>query len=181
MEDEVELRIPIFRAPPNIYFVYYDDEGNITDITNEKKGIGNYLEKSHNDVIEFLDGKKHISNFQIKILEGQSKIFQKSRSKSIYKDLFIIEENIKAECLVKIGPKHLVIKASTITDNDNRTLKFFIVDSKNLNFLIKTITVSFDDLNLGKKIAFNFDIKKHKIVTKKFFNSYGIIYNGKKN
>ena len=69
MEDETELRIPVFKAPPNIFFVYYDDEGNITDITNEKKVSGNFLEKSYKDVVEFLDGKKQLSNFQIKILK----------------------------------------------------------------------------------------------------------------
>lgn len=177
MEDETELRIPVFKAPPNIFFVYYDDEGNITDITNEKKVSGNFLEKSYKDVVEFLDGKKQLSNFQIKILEGKTKIFQKTKLKLVYKDLIILPENSKAECVVQICSQHIELKTDAKLDNDQRILKFFIVDTKNLNFLIKTINVSLHDLCLGKKVVFQFDVKKHRIVTKKFFSSYGIIYN----
>lgn len=176
--EEVELRIPRFVQPPNIFYVYYDDDGNLISITNEKKQVGNYVEKLFDDVKDFLNGDKQLTNFQIKIINGSTKISKKIESRPVYKDLIVIDDCLSADLTVMINEGVLTFKLhdNIVSNQDNRNFKFYIVDKQNLNFLLKTCTVSFNDLKVGKRVMFKFDRYRHRIVTKKVFDTYGIIH-----
>ena len=55
------------------FFVYYDEEGNILSITNEKKTQGQYLEVEESEVQDFLNGSKSFSQFKIHSLTTGNK------------------------------------------------------------------------------------------------------------
>jgi len=177
LSEEERQRTNAMFFKPNIWFVYYDERGNILAITNEKKPEGNFVEVSEDLVLDFLTGKKNYLNFTIK---GQDVFEERPITKvSHYKDLLVVGDDANAEFRIKVldNQIHFVLK-SEIKDQyqHSGTLQFFIVDKHDHNFLLETMNVKMEELvSLGVILPFAYDMGKVDIITRSFFNSYGIV------
>lgn len=162
------------------FFVYYDDDGNITSITNEKKSSGEYIEADESEVQDFLNGSKDFTKFKISSLSSGTKQIKLASDNSIlvYKDFYIVNKSK--------GDEQVIIECNTkdfcwnIKLNDKAQLldfSFYVCKKDNLNFLIRevkvpakqTFSIPFDS-NLENKI------NELIVLTKQVHKSYGLNY-----
>lgn len=181
MESRV-IELPPLVLSPNNFYLYYTEEGDIVSLTNEKMEEGNYIQVSEKFVIDFLESKKEIRNFKVKISDQISLEQKVSNVKNNY-DYYIIPVNSNAKLIINIHHSNLFLKIKDFEKafvvQDNRIFNFTIVDQKNLNFVKKVFGFTLDELIKGVKVNYKFNIKKELIVTMKEFDSYGLIYDQK--
>jgi hypothetical protein len=162
------------------FFVYYDDDGNITAITNEKRPSGNFLETDESEILDFLNGSKDFTKFKITSLSsGTKQIKLATESTSlIYKDFYIVG---KANDTEQVLIFHDVFNScwNISLDSQAKQVDFslYICKKENLNFLIREIKVP---ARKNVLIPFDLDIEKNisnlMILVKKIHQSYGIKY-----
>lgn len=162
------------------FFVYHDDEGNITSITNEKRSTGEFIEADEAEIADFLNGSKDFTKFKIQNLtSGTKKIKLASEtSELVYKDFYIINKSD--------GTEQVVIEHNSanfcwnIKLNDSAQLlnfSFYICHKDNLNFLIKEIKVPAKKIfSLPFENKIEEQINDFVILTKRLHKSYGINY-----
>lgn len=181
MESRVITLPPLVLAPNNFY-LYYTETGDIISLTNEKLPEGNYIQVSEKFVIDFLESKKEIRNFKVKISD-QVRLEQKFNDVKYNYDYYIIPYNANAKLTVSINKTNLKFKLNkfekTFVVNDKRIYDFYIVDKKNINFLKKTISFTLNDLIKGVKVDYKFNTEIELISTMKEFDTYGLIYDKK--
>lgn len=176
------IELPPLILAPNNFYLYYTEEGDIISLTNEKLPEGSYIQVSEKFVVDFLESKKEIKNFKVKISD-QVRLEQKvSDIKNNY-DFLVIGYNENAKLTITVNRTNLKFKLNnfekTFVVNDKRTYSFAIVDGKNLNFVKKIIGFTLNELVKGVKFDYKFDTKQEIIVTIKEFDSYGLIYDKK--
>ena len=84
------------------FFVYHDEEGNITSITNEKRSTGEYIEAEESEISDFLNGVKDFTKFKINSLSSGSKQIKLTHDSSalVYKDFYIVSNSIENEQVI---------------------------------------------------------------------------------
>jgi hypothetical protein len=179
------IELPPLTLRPNNFYLYYNEQGDILSLTNEKLSEGNYIEVSEKFVVDFVESKKEIKNFKVKISD-RIQLEQKSVTVKNFYDLCVINKVSNSDSvnlLITVSKGSLTFKLnnfeSSFIVNDKRIYKFFVTDSSNLNILKKSIELTLDNLKSGKKVKYNFDKNTDVIVTVKEFDSYGIIYDTK--
>jgi len=176
------IELPPLVLAPNNFYLYYTEDGDITSLTNEKLSEGNYIQVSEKFVIDFLESKKDIKNFKVKISD-QVSLEQKQNSIKNNYDFLIIGYSEESKLTITINNTSLNFQLNdfetTFVVKDTRTYSFAIVNQKNLNFVKKVVNFTLKDLVNGVGLDYAFDLKNELLVTKKEFDSYGII-NGKK-
>lgn len=176
------IDLPPLVLSPNNFYLYYNEEGDILSLTNEKLPSGNYIEVSEKFVIDFLESKKEIRNFKVKISD-QVKLEQKDIESRNYFNLVLIKENKDAKLLITIKDDSLFFCLQnfekTFVINDKRQYGFAIAVESNLNFVKCIFGFTLDQLMDGVKIDYKFDKEKEILITTKEFESYGIVYDKK--
>lgn len=174
-------------------FVYFDNSGTITSISNRKSEDTNemfaYFELD--DVIPFIDGTEKFTDFTVKrsanplvyeIVKYKVKLKQRNVENQISKimssgDGDIIVELTDDAIVISANPD-LVIK-SNVDKNQSVVIAgtdahpFFITHKDKPEFVISTQLVKFSDLLSGEKVTINYDYKYNiSVYTRKYFDSY---------
>ena len=162
------------------FFVYHDEEGNITSITNEKRSTGEYIEAEESEISDFLNGVKDFTKFKINSLSSGSKQIKLTHDSSaiVYKDFYIVSNSIENEQVIITHNNKT--KSWNIKLNDDAqllTFSFYVCRKDNLNFLIREVTVP------PKKtfsIPFSYVVEQQSdeliVLAKRVHESYGINY-----
>lgn len=173
------IELPLIEFATQSFYLYYDDEGNITDLINYKKDQGNYIEVSENFVKEFRSSSKSITSYTIK-LGNKVKLEKKIIERNLGSLLIIPEVSENTEVVIRIIDKFIKFGLSNAdiykTVTLSQSYSFYIVDSYNLNFIKDQIKISYTQLVNGYSYLYKFNKEKELIVTKKYFDSYGLKY-----
>jgi hypothetical protein len=173
------INLPPLVLSPNNFYLYYNEDGDILSLTNEKLSDGNYIEVSEKFVIDFLESKKEIRNFKVRISD-QVKLEQKNIESKNHFNFIVIRENKNAKLLITVKPDSLIFCLQnfekTFVINDKRHYGFAIVSDSNLNFVKKILGFTLDQLMNGITIDYRLEKGKDILITTKEFESYGIIY-----
>jgi hypothetical protein len=158
------------------FFVYYDEEGNILSITNEKKTQGQYLEVEESEVQDFLNGSKSFSQFKIHSLTTGNKGIKLAADTFdlVYKDFCYVLSNKESEVDVIHNSN---IKSWEVKLSSNLVptkMEFFICKNEDVNFLIRTFTVNQKNNIVKFESNLENDINDLIVLTKKVYNSYGL-------
>lgn len=176
------IELPPLVLSPNNFYLYYNDEGDITALTNEKLEQGTYIQVSEKFVIDFVESKKEIKNFKIRVTDQVQLEHKNTFVKNFYNYL-VLYSMPDAKCTVTITKKSLKFKINNFEKtgklNDKKIYMFSIVDQQNLNFLKSTVFFSLKELVKGVKFDYKFDVKSEIIVSSGEFESYGLIYDKK--
>ena len=162
------------------YFVYYDDNGNIYTITNEKKSEGNFLEVDDFEVTDFLTGVKDFAKFKIQTLvSGKKKIEEASvvHEQLVYKDFCLIGfDNPQPEMQIMHDTNNEKWSFSVPNGSKVATTEYYICKSTDFNFLVRTIKVPPVE-NYSIKFETDYELTLDSIIllTKKIYKSYGIV------
>lgn len=174
-----EIELPLIEFPSQSFYLYYDDEGNITDLVNYKKDSGKYIEVTEDFVKEFRAGSKSITSYVIK-LGNKVKLEKKLIEKSLGSFLIINEFKGNPEIIITITSKTIKFGFSNPEVYKNMSLSqiytFYIVENCNLNFIKAKVKISYEQLVVGYTHLHKFNKNEELIVTKKYFDSYGIKY-----
>jgi len=174
-------------------FVYFDNSGTITSISNRQSEDTNemfaYFELD--DVIPFIDGTEKFTDFTVKrsanpliyeIVKYKVKLKQRNVENQISKimssgDGDIIVELTDDAIVISANPD-LVIK-SNVDKNQSVVIAgtdvhpFFITHKDKPEFVISTQLVKFSDILSGEKVTINYDYKYNiSVYTRKYFDSY---------
>jgi len=174
-----KIKLPSIELPSQTFYLYYDDKGSITDLTNYKKDIGNYVEVTEEFVKEFRSSSKSITSYTIK-LGNEVNLEKKLIERDLGSFIIISQVNRNPEVIITITEKFIKFELSNLEVHKKiklfQTYTFYIVDSSNLNFIKEQIKISYEQLLMGYVYFYKFYKNKELIVTKKFFESYGIKY-----
>jgi len=174
-----DIELPLVEFPIHKFYLYYDEEGNITDLLNYKKDMGNYVEVTEEFVTEFRSSSKSITSYTIKV-GNNVKLEKKQVERNLGSYLIISETTELTEVVILVTNNNIKFSLSNVevhrTFSLNQSYNMYIVDSYNLNFVKATIKIMHDQLVAGYVYPYNLDKEKELIVTKKYFDSYGIKY-----
>lgn len=176
-EEERQRTLTMFAAP-NIFYVYYDDNYNIYSITNEKKDSGNFVETTEALVKDFLEGRKDYKNFKVKGSSNKQFVENQVHVKSVYKDfLVIMPSKTTPDLALSISDNKIIFKINSDISGYSGNLQFFIVNKNDYNCLFETLDLNLEDIQLHGSIEkpLNYNFENIAILTKNFFNSYGIV------
>lgn len=162
------------------FFVYHDEEGNITSITNEKRSTGEYIEAEESEIADFLNGSKDFTKFKIQSLTSGTKQIKLASDSSalVYKDFYIVNNSDGQEQVSIIhNSKNLCWEIKLNDTAQMVDFNFYICRKENLNFLIREIKVPAKKIFL-EPFEYNIEQKVDQLIilTKKIHKSYGISY-----
>ena len=176
---------------PTCMFVYYDELGNVTAISNEKNDSLLYAEVPEFKVIDFLSGAKDLSKYKIDYFTFNKDDYKETSlidiptnliyivpfsKKEDKKDITIVHNKetktwsfILNELGIDIVKKHNVYKP----------YRFYIIKDNNPQFLLSTIELTGEELLESPSVAFKSKFENHVktvgVATMKEFNSYGLL------
>ncbi len=158
------------------FFVYYDDEGNITSVTNENRAQGKYLEVEEEEVKDFLNGSKSFTQFKIHSLTSGNKGIKLATDTTdlVYKDFCfvspkedsdvdVIHDSINRAWEIKLNARLVPTK-----------MEFFICKNEDINFLIRTFIVDQKSNTVKFESNVENNINNLIVLTKKVYDSYGL-------
>jgi Uri superfamily endonuclease len=188
-EEEI-LQAHAVSAISNTMFVWHNEEGTITGISNYPSD-GSYLEVSKDRLVDFLSGKKdycryHIDYFKfdeaLRIKDGSIEI-----SSALIYEIPKITEVGDTECTIihDINNKRWKLLLSdsakqVITQINPDTLFYFHLTSiKDPHYLYRTMKVSASAMMSGATTSFKTDfentLSNFSVATFGYFKSYGIL------
>lgn len=158
------------------FFVYYDDEGNILSITNEKQKEGQFLEVEEKEVQDFLNGSKPFTQFKIHNLTTGNKGIKLATDTSslVYTDFCYVQSDVEGDVNVT---HNSIDKCWEIKLNYNlspKKMEFFICKNDDINFLIRKILVDQKNNVVKFESTLEDDIDNLTVLTKKVYSSYGL-------
>lgn len=175
----------------NVFYVIYDDNSNVLEISREFNEGDNYFVIEPKKVIDFLLGRKSVQGYYVKknhlgvySLEPKQDNFQKE----LYNDMCDIFDSSEHDELTVIHDSRNTQWIFSISDDLKDTidivhyskiLQFYICLNNQHNFLIRTMSFKVEDLiHTPVKIPFDtkfeYDFGTLKLVSKKYFNRVGI-------
>jgi glyoxylate utilization-related uncharacterized protein len=178
----------------NDYLVYFDKTtGAIICITNEERtNLDSFIKMPYDDVKPFLEGKQNFNNFKI-VLDKNELIMinvnEEMRTDINFNSLQIVPDATADFSLIvenHLDTKHwaFVVRPDVVRKLEKQqldvTLDFYLYMHQNKNFHIRTISVTLAQLLSDKKYFIPHlhaaEGKKDnvKILTKRFFDTYGI-------
>lgn len=183
----------LMNPTPAVYYVYFDDEGNIDAITNEKRAESsfNVAEVNYNTAEIFLTGKANFINYRLTLSNKNSYVFVKKIGESDVglNTLNTIYEQPTEDtaCIVEWN-KHTKTWQLYLQNDNAVTTRLsvnltFYVSLVNRNFLVRTIKLDMKDFSNNQKVTIPFssevenDISKIVVSTRRFFDSYGLVIN----
>ena len=183
----------LLNPTPTVYYVYFDNDGNVDAITNEKRleTTLNVAEVDYKTAEIFLTGKANFINYRLTLSNKNSYVFvKKSSDLDVGLNTLSMVEQLPDEetaCIVEWNGKEkewqLYLKNDSTTTTKLSVNLMFYVSLLNRNFLVRTIKLDINDLADNQKVTIPFisdiesDISKVRVSTRKFFDSYGLIIN----
>jgi hypothetical protein len=167
------------KLPEIKFYLYYDNNGNIIELLNYKKDSSNYIEVSEQFVTEFRESGKELHSYSLKI-DDSPKVVKRLENIQIGHLFKILTTDDSADFLICINNSRILFKIKNFDFYSNLAENFkhffFIVDKNNLQFLKKTVTINHKDLEQGYEVDHSFDFNKEVLLTRKYFESYGLVY-----
>ena len=176
---------------PTCMFVYYDESGNITAISNEKNDSLLYAEVPESKVTEFLSGDKSFSKYKIDYFTFNKEDYKEELLIDIPANLIYIVPFSKKEDEKDITIVHnketktwsFVLNESGVDivkkQNLFKPYRFYIIKDNNPQFLLSTIELTGNELLETPSVAFKSKFENHVktvgVATMKEFNSYGLL------
>jgi hypothetical protein len=176
---------------PTCMFVYHDELGNITAISNEKNDSLLHVEVPESKVIDFISGTKDFSKYKIDYFTFNKEDHKEEPLIDIPTNLIYIVPLSKKEDEKDITIVHnkenrtwsFVLNESGIDivkkQNCFRPYRFYIIKDNNPQFLLSTIELTGDELLTKPSVAFKSKFENHintvGVATMKEFNSYGLL------
>ena len=176
---------------PTCMFVYYDESGNVTAISNEKNDSLLYVEIPESKVIDFISGAKDFSKYKIDYFTFNKEEYKEEPLIDIPTNLIYIIPFSKKEDLKDIIITHdKETKTWTFTLNESgidivkkqnsfKPYRFYIIKNNNPQFLLSTIELTGNELLQSPTVAFKSKFENHVntvgVATMKEFNSYGLL------
>ena len=176
---------------PTCMFVYYDELGNVTAISNEKNDSLLYAAVLESKVIDFVSGAKDFSKYKIDYFTFNKDNYKEEQLIDIPTNLIYIIPFSKKEDLKDITLTHdKETKTWTFTLNESgidivkkqnsfKQYRFYIIKNNNPQFLLSTIELTGDELLQSPTVAFKSKFENHVktmgVATMKEFNSYGLL------
>lgn len=176
---------------PTCMFVYYDESGNVTAISNEKNDSLLYAEVPESKVIDFLSGEKSFSKYKIDYFTFNKDAYKAELLIDIPTNLIYVIPFSKKEDIKDITITHdketktwtFVLNESGVEvvkkHNIFKPYRFYIIKDNNPQLLLSTIELTGEELLQSPSVAFKSKFENHVktagIVTMKEFNSYGLL------
>ena len=176
---------------PTCMFVYYDESGNVTAISNEKNDSLLYTEVLESKVIDFVSGAKDFSKYKIDYFTFNKDDYKEELLVDIPTNLIYIIPFSKKEDEKDITILHdketktwsFVLNELGIDvvkkQNSFKPYRFYIIKDNNPQFLLSTIELTGEQLLESPSVAFKSKFENHVktvgIATMKEFNSYGLL------
>ena len=176
---------------PTCMFVYHDELGNITAISNEKNDSLLYVEVPESKVIDFISGAKDFSKYRIDYFTFNKEDYKEEPLIDIPTNLIYIIPFSKKEDEKDITVVHdKETKTWTFTlnelgidivkkQNSFKPYRFYIIKDNNPQFLLSTIELTGDELLQSPIVPFKSKFENHVntvgVATMKEFNSYGLL------
>ena len=161
------------------FYVYYDSEGNITAVSNEKRSSGDFIEAEESEVKDFLTGIKDFTKFKITNLSSGTKTIKLNSDSStlVYKDFYIISKSKNDEQVIITHDSNNKCWIVKVDSNEFLEFSIFISQKNNLNFLIREIKVPAKKfVSIPFESYFENDIKNIIVIAKKTYKSFGLNY-----
>ena len=172
-------------------FVYHDELGNITAISNEKNDSLLYVEVPESKVVDFISGAKDFSKYRIDYFTFNKEDYKEEPLIDIPTNLIYIIPFSKKEDEKDITVVHdKETKTWTFTlnelgidivkkQNSFKPYRFYIIKDNNPQFLLSTIELTGDELLQSPIVPFKSKFENHVntvgVATMKEFNSYGLL------
>lgn len=174
-------------------FVFYDSDKNIKVISSDIASYKHYdhFKIDYNLALDFLSGKKLIEHYYVK--HNSLNIFSLEKKHivtytNVYSDFIKAEKNnsdanliIKFDNLLNQYTLALVdvIKGSIDQSEYNKILKFYVVKSDQINWILNSFDIKLQDLiNENQVIKFNSTYESSldniEIITRRYFDTIGI-------
>ena len=176
---------------PTCMFVYYDELGNVTAISNEKNDSLLYAEVLESKVIDFVSGAKDFSKYKIDYFTFNKDDHKEKPLIDIPTNLIHIIPFSKKEDEKDITIVHnketktwsFILNESgiNVVKNQNRfkPYRFYIIKDNNPQFLLSTIELTGEELLESPSVAFKSKFENHVktvgVATMKEFSSYGLL------
>ena len=176
---------------PTCMFVYHNESGNITAISNEKNDSLLYVEVLESKVIDFISGAKDFSKYKIDYF---------TFNKEDHKEEPLIDIPINLIYIVPFSKKEDKKDITIVHDKESKTwsfilnedgidivkkqncfkpYRFYIIKDNNPQFLLSTIELTGDELLTNPSVPFKSKFENHintvGVATMKEFNSYGLL------
>lgn len=188
--EQLEQALAVSRMSTDM-FVYYDELGNVTGISNEKNESLMYAKVDESKVTEFLSGAKDFSKYKIDYFTFNKDEFKSLPLVEIPTNLIYIVPFIKKEDTTDIVITHdkenkrwsfnLSQLGIEVVKQQNlfKPYRFYIIKDSNPQFLLSTIELTGAELletpSVGFKSKFENHVKTVGVATMKEFNSYGLL------
>ena len=188
--EQLEQALAVSRMSTDM-FVYYDELGNVTGISNEKNESLMYAKVDESKVTEFLSGAKDFSKYKIDYFTFNKDEFKSLPLVEIPTNLIYIVPFIKKEDTTDIVITHdkenkrwsfnLSQLGIEVVKQQNlfKPYRFYIIKDSNPQFLLSTIELTRAELletpSVGFKSKFENHVKTVGVATMKEFNSYGLL------
>jgi hypothetical protein len=176
---------------PTCMFVYYNESGNVTAISNEKNDSLLYVEVLESKVADFLSGAKDFSKYKIDYFTFNTEDYKIEPLVEIPTNLIYIIPQCKKEDIKDIIVFHdkenncwsFTLNKSGIETVKKHNLykpyRFYIIKDNNPQFILSTIELTGADLLENPSIAFKSKFENHVktvgVATMKDFSSYGLL------
>jgi uncharacterized protein YuzE len=188
--EQLEQALAVSRMSTDM-FVYYDESGNVTGISNEKNESLMYAKVDESKVTEFLSGAKDFSKYKIDYFTFNKEDHKEEPLIEIPANLIYVVPFVKKEDIIEIVITHdkenktwsfnLNESGVDIVKKQNlfKPYRFYIIKDNNPQFLLSTIELTGEELLESPTIAFKSKFENHVktvgIATMKEFNSYGLL------
>jgi len=181
----------------NLYFVYFNEDGNIDAITNEKKLNSklNCIEFDYKRVEKFFKTTENFINYKVSLVDKDTPtIVKKTEDAGINTNFLIPINKLPSNDTTLIIQWDRATKSWIFKIDDayklqlkelglNAQLLFFITLKINQNFLIRSISINITNLvktgtiNVEWITPVEQEFHKLSVTTRRFFDSYGIQVN----
>ena len=176
---------------PTCMFVYYNESGNVTAISNEKNDLLLYAEVPESKVVDFISGARDFSKYKIDYF---------TFNKDDHKEESLVDIPTNVICLVPFSKKEDDKNITIIHNKETKTwsfildelgidivkthnlykpYRFYIIKDNNPQFLLSTIELTGEELLESPSVAFKSkfenQVKTVGVATMKEFNSYGLL------
>ena len=176
---------------PTCMFVYHDELGNITAISNEKNDSLLYVEVPESKVVDFISGAKDFSKYRIDYFTFNKEDYKEEPLIDIPTNLIYIIPFSKKEDekdITVVHDKETKTWSFTLNEsgidivkkqNSFKPYRFYIIKDNNPQFLLSTIELTGDELLQSPIVPFKSKFENHVntvgVATMKEFNSYGLL------
>ena len=186
-KEELDQALAVSYIHPNMY-VYYNDYGNITSISNVKQTDTEYLEVPEAKLIDFLSGKKDFSRYKIDYFKFNRENIKQEADIDTSQNLIYIVPLVDdySKDVTIILNKQKLFWSFVLSNNAKNTVSqysldkvysFYVTKNKDPQFLLDSMHVTGTELLDNISIPLTTGLTNISLVTSRHFKSYGLLIN----